>query len=536
MSKPTSKKTSQKREKAPVRGDILINAVRTAMNTGEMITHYTSKDGKEYRIIKTEEYGYLPIEAILKGGKEKIWNVPKDAKDKMTWAKRILVIYNAQLRKKPLKTPPSLEPVEKIVSTPLPSPPPEEKEEEPSPTPTKGVEIYGVEVREGRPPMSPKVEKGYEYIPHMKIGSLNELERLELLMQTKNQHVLLVGPAGCGKSLMVKQAIRDLGQKYISMSCNPMSALELRGTEGMRATESGGTVTYWRDGPLVMAMKYGVPLMLDEINMLPPDDAAILNAAMAEGKIDTPYGEVTAKEGFRVIGTYNPLYEGTYRFNKALKDRFSGGIIRMTWMGSKQERKRMEKILTQLARGDEKLKDLWLGTDNKLSPQMGELLDMILGLHPDVPNSVVESLRSVSSDYAVELATSRGLTQFCHLLAAWAKIEKNNWPPKYKDFVEILGSCLINVDDPSEFKALATSHIETVIGSKHYADLVKKKGTLEMNSQLFNEVCDRFLKAGKKSAELKEIIEYIKKEYGDSLYGDWEEKVKQNATKWLAGG
>lgn len=82
----------------------------------------------------------------------------------------------------------------------------------------------------------------------------------------------------------------------------------------------------WIDGPLLVAMKEGRPLLVDEIALIDPKVLAILYAAMdGRGEIlvtaNPDIGVVRAEPGFYVLGACNPNAPGA-QMSEALLSRF----------------------------------------------------------------------------------------------------------------------------------------------------------------------------------------------------------------------
>ncbi len=83
---------------------------------------------------------------------------------------------------------------------------------------------------------------------------------------------MIVGPTGSGKTTGVLAINHHLNVPTILVQCHrDMSLIELKGTMCFVTDKvSGQTVTKHVDGPLTMAFKYGMTLILDENNALDP--------------------------------------------------------------------------------------------------------------------------------------------------------------------------------------------------------------------------------------------------------------------------
>lgn len=160
------------------------------------------------------------------------------------------------------------------------------------------------------------------------------LRRIAEVDQGRGRHgfVLLVGPTGCGKTTMAKTYCRLANQPVTELSFSGDTALsdfytsvELVRDDQVRQS----TLTV--PGPAVDAMLRGKKLLLNEINMLPPDLLTVFSQAMDTGRIvlsGTERGnvEIEVHGDFGLIGTANPNYVGTLDMGRAIERRFGRGL------------------------------------------------------------------------------------------------------------------------------------------------------------------------------------------------------------------
>ena len=137
------------------------------------------------------------------------------------------------------------------------------------------------------------------------------------------------GPVGCGKTSCIKQLAARLNYPVFEVTGH--GRLEFADLIGHLAVKEGSMI--YEYGPLALAMRYGGMLLLNEIDITPPDVAAGLNTVLDGSPlcIAENGGELVAPHPmFRFAATANTngggdetgLYQGTQRQNIAWLDRF----------------------------------------------------------------------------------------------------------------------------------------------------------------------------------------------------------------------
>jgi len=157
---------------------------------------------------------------------------------------------------------------------------------------------------------------GERYFPRRLAGAtdIDVLRRL----RDKKIPVLLYGPPGTGKTAMVEAAFPDV--------------LTLAGTGDTVVDDFLGSFIPLPDGgyefvygPLVIAMREGRPLLVDDATLIPPRVLAVLYPAMdGRGVITIPgyrNERVEAVDGFYVVAGHNPGVHGAI-LTEALASRF----------------------------------------------------------------------------------------------------------------------------------------------------------------------------------------------------------------------
>jgi nitric oxide reductase NorQ protein len=133
--------------------------------------------------------------------------------------------------------------------------------------------------------------------------------------------ILMYGPPGTGKTALLEAAFMPTGFYYVGGTGDTETADFLGSYVPISATEFE-----WKDGPLLLAMEEGKPLIIDEIALIDTKVMAVVYAAM-DGRrevtvtVNPVRGTVKAAKGFVVYGACNPNAPGA-RMSEALLSRF----------------------------------------------------------------------------------------------------------------------------------------------------------------------------------------------------------------------
>ncbi|WP_028864967.1 AAA family ATPase [Psychromonas aquimarina] len=183
-----------------------------------------------------------------------------------------------------------------------------------------GVQVQGFERDESLP--IPTLKE--EYIFHK--DTLRDV--INFIDCAFDEGLLLKGPTGCGKTSVIQQVLSRLNYPTQLFSCG--GSTEFMDLVGQWTLVKGETV--WMDGCLTIAMRDGHSLILDEVDLVAPEQLANLNAILdgdnlvisqLNGKVIKPH------KNFRIFATANNansdssgLYAGTQPLNIAFMDRF----------------------------------------------------------------------------------------------------------------------------------------------------------------------------------------------------------------------
>lgn len=154
-----------------------------------------------------------------------------------------------------------------------------------------------------------------------KLGKLHDDVSVMRTARENKVPVLLYGVPGTGKTALFEAAFADVGFQYVPGSGDTEVA-DFIG--GYTATPDGGFL--WTDGPLIVAMDKGLPLLVDEVALIDPKVMAVVYSVMdGRGELNVTAnperGIITAQPGFVVFGACNPNAPGA-RMSEALVSRF----------------------------------------------------------------------------------------------------------------------------------------------------------------------------------------------------------------------
>ncbi len=170
------------------------------------------------------------------------------------------------------------------------------------------------------------------------IGRQKEVEQLKKIISL-NRNILIEGPVGVGKTFLVQQILNELKKQFERVDGDTRyTEQKLTGWfDPPIVLKKGYTRESFIEGPLVLAMKQGKILFINELNRMPEAVQNILLPAMDERRIAMPkLGELTAKAGFCVVATQNPKeFTATHALSEALMDRFE--MIRLDYQSKEEE-------------------------------------------------------------------------------------------------------------------------------------------------------------------------------------------------------
>lgn len=292
------------------------------------------------------------------------------------------------------------------------------------------------------------------------------------LTLSANQDIpaLLIGETGTGKTTIVKDIAEKLGKKWIRFNLTGETTVDE--FVGKYVLENGKTV--WQDGVLLYAMKNGLWLIVDEINVALPEILFVLHSLLDDDKsvmVAQHEGEVVKPhKNFRFFATMNPIeeYAGTKELNKAFMSRF-GVIVQIHYPRPEYEKA----VLIHKAGADEELAN--------------KAIDIAI------------TLRRAKKDGDIYYTCStRDLIQFCRL----AKLMPIN------DAIQLT---IINKanGDGDKIKELA----KNIVGG--YDEVVKEYGTLNLNdikqkiAETAKELQDKEYEISQAESELREKIELL---------------------------
>jgi MoxR-like ATPase len=150
------------------------------------------------------------------------------------------------------------------------------------------------------------------------VGQVDLLDQLLIAFVCRG-HVLLEGPPGVGKTLLVRTLGEALNLKYARIQCTPdLMPADITGTNLLVETPAGARTFTFQPGPI-----FANVVLADELNRATPRTQSAFLEAMQERHV-TVFGIThPLDDPFAVIATQNPIeMEGTYPLPEAQLDRF----------------------------------------------------------------------------------------------------------------------------------------------------------------------------------------------------------------------
>ena len=145
------------------------------------------------------------------------------------------------------------------------------------------------------------------------------------------ENLLVVGPAGCGKTTCARLAAEALDRPFVLIPCN-------LGTPAYTFTGRRHPITgEYQDTEFTEAYKgngKGFVILLDDFDRLDPGISATLHSALENGSLATPVGSIPRHRDTLIIATGNNwgngadrLYVASNQQDAATLRRFEGGRI-----------------------------------------------------------------------------------------------------------------------------------------------------------------------------------------------------------------
>ena len=170
--------------------------------------------------------------------------------------------------------------------------------------------------------------------------------------QSARNNLMLIGPAGAGKTAVIEQAAARLGWPLWAVSCSgKVRSAHWFGTFALR---DGATV--WQDGPLTLAMRHGGIFLADEITRLDAAEQMALVRVLDGGSFTVPDTGETIKPHklFRFVATGNSggfgdesgVYVGERVSSFAFVDRFLK--MEVGYMTQEQETELLARVVPNL--------------------------------------------------------------------------------------------------------------------------------------------------------------------------------------------
>jgi MoxR-like ATPase len=147
----------------------------------------------------------------------------------------------------------------------------------------------------------------------------DQVVRLTLTCMIAGGHVLLEGPPGAGKTLLVQTLAEVTSLKSARIQFTPdLMPADITGSTVLVPGADGSKILQFQPGPVFTQL-----LLADEINRATPRTQSALLEAMQERTVSVGGQSMLLPKPFFVLATQNPIeMEGTYNLPEAQIDRF----------------------------------------------------------------------------------------------------------------------------------------------------------------------------------------------------------------------
>lgn len=152
-------------------------------------------------------------------------------------------------------------------------------------------------------------------------------------------NILLVGPAGCGKTHLAHQVAEALGRDFASISCT--AGMSESSLQGWLLPADGGAFDY-QESDFVRIYENGGVFLFDEVDAADPNTLLFVNQALANGGFHLPqrkgrtyvkrHADFVCIAAANTFGTgANTVYAGRERLDESTLDRFRAGVISLDY-------------------------------------------------------------------------------------------------------------------------------------------------------------------------------------------------------------
>ena len=249
----------------------------------------------------------------------------------------------------------------------------------------------------------------------------DEAIRYSLVVVLCNQHALIEGVPGLGKTLLARTIAAVLGSDFKRIQFTPdLMPADITGTNVFNLQRNEFSLV---KGPIFTTFLLG-----DEINRAPAKTQSALLEAMQERTVTIDRETHRLSPNFTVFATQNPIEsEGTYPLPEAQKDRFMLKIP-MGWPESAQELSLAHRSLNEQA--PEAVLQRGEVTPCLTESELGELRAALgqITLSEQLVEYVVQVVRRTRTDDAILVGAGPRATQaLLRAARAWAALEQRDF-------------------------------------------------------------------------------------------------------------
>jgi MoxR-like ATPase len=166
---------------------------------------------------------------------------------------------------------------------------------------------------------------------HRSIEGVYDFDYLDMAVE-ESENVILQGPTGSSKTTLFRAYAASRGLPFVRIDSNASMDLATIIGRTSIAHVDGLAIDEWIDGNMLLVIRYGGVLLIDEVNMIHARVAAgfhqlldvmrTMTVPEHTESIEAGCGGTGSPQPVLLAAAYNDRYQGTVRLNEAFSNRF----------------------------------------------------------------------------------------------------------------------------------------------------------------------------------------------------------------------